>query len=128
MIWDIVCYMARIKKTSNEDAELITVFDWIRLHKDIEPFAWHVGNERKCTAAQGLKLKRKGVKAGVSDICLMIPSKGYHGAFIELKYGDGKPTKSQEKFLANMDKQNYFTAVCWGADEAIEMIEWYLKP
>ncbi len=68
-----------------------------------------------------------GVIAGVSDLTIARAAGPYHGAFIEVKVGKNKTTPSQDEFLKTMRREWYFTKVCYGAEETISTIEWYLK-
>lgn len=78
-------------------------------------FAIPNGGHRDVRVAQ--KLKREGVKAGVPDICLPVARGGYHGLFIEMKYGRNKPTADQETYLQFLASQGYLCAVCYSIDE-----------
>lgn len=113
-------------KMSKEWQEQCALFDWIRYHPHIEPYAIHIANERACTPKQGAHLKRMGVKAGVSDVFIAIPTESYNGIWIELKAKGGRPTKNQINFMYDMSEQGYATAICFGADEAIQVIQQYL--
>lgn len=104
----------------------VIVFDWVR-HNNLDDVIFHVANERACTPQHGAILKRMGVKSGVSDIIITRARKGYHGAFIELKTNIGRVSPNQRDFLAVMDAEGYFTAVCFGHEECIDMIKWYLS-
>lgn len=110
-----------------ETAEVVAFFDWIRLRPKIAPFVFHVANERKCSIQYGRLLKRMGVKAGVSDVIIAIPSNEFHGLFIEMKHGKNKATSAQLEFLANMKEKGYATAICYGATKAIKTLEDYLS-
>lgn len=61
------------------------------------------------------------------DICLPVSSNGFHGLYIELKYGKNKATKAQEDFMELLEVQNYETAVCYGFEEARGKILEYLS-
>ena len=104
-----------------EQIEQIKVFDWIRQCTDLP--AIHIANERKCNPQQGSLLKRMGVRPGVSDIFIPRAILKFHGTFIELKTKKGKPTLTQLVFLQDMAREEYFTMVCYGADEAIQTIK-----
>jgi len=110
-----------------EEAEQIALFDWIRLHPNIAPYAFHIPNERKTSKQHGYKLKRMGVKPGVSDIFIAIPSLEYYGLFIELKAGKNKATPVQNQFLDDMREQGYQAVCLTGFEEARMFIESYLK-
>lgn len=72
------------------------------------------------------KLKAEGVKAGVPDIFLAIPSQGYHGIFIELKAPKGRVSINQSDMLDLLRSKGYVGRVCYGWDEARTAIESYL--
>jgi len=77
------------------------------------------------------RLKKQGVKSGVSDIFLPIPVGDYHGMFIEMKRrkvdGPSKASKKQQDFLDTMNATGYYAMVCHGADHAIAEIKEYLE-
>ena len=58
--------------------------DWVRFNK-LDKFIWHTANERSVSPQSGAILKRKGVKAGVSDLTIARQSNGYPGMYLELK-------------------------------------------
>lgn len=88
-------------------------------------FAIPNGGLRNKVVAQ--KLKDEGVLPGVSDLLLAVPMHGYHGFFIEMKYGNNKLTKSQAEFLQNVSDFEYFTAVCYTFESFKAEIERYLE-
>lgn len=113
-------------KIGAEDIELIKVFDFCRFHK-LDDFIFHVAGERVCSPQAGTFLKRKGTKAGISDILILKPSNGFHGGAIELKVKGGKVSPAQKLFLDVMELNGYLTKVCWSSDEAIDTICAYLN-
>lgn len=104
-----------------EDIELIKIHEWVK-NKTTLPFI-HCANERTCTPQYGSILKKKGQRAGVSDIFIPRATKGYHGAWIELKVGNNKPSVLQQQFLDDMTKEGYFSACVWGSEAAINVIK-----
>lgn len=68
-----------------------------------------------------------GVKAGVSDLCLPYPHGKYHGLYIEMKYGAGRKQDSQKIFLKDMAEAGHFVCTCYSAEEAVWVLEEYLK-
>lgn len=110
----------------NEQIEQIKLFDWLRSRPDIFPYAWHCPNERRVSPQHGQILKRMGVKSGVSDVFIAIPSNNYHGMFIELKYGSNKLSKTQMAFNLSMEHQGYKCVVAWSYEDARRAIEDYL--
>lgn len=109
-----------------EDKELIKVFDWLRLNKPIVRHCFHFANERKCSIQYGLLLKRKGVRSGIADIFVGIPSKGYHALWVELKTENRKPTESQKIFLADRIEMGDMAVCVWEFEGAKHVILEYL--
>lgn len=105
----------------DEDVEQIKVIEYIRQCTDLPVFA--IANQRQCSAKEGAILKRMGVTAGVSDLFLPRHNHKWKGVFIELKTLEGRLSKVQEEFLALMNKEGYCAKVCYGADEAIDLIQ-----
>lgn len=109
-----------------EDIEHIKLMDWARSREDIEPFIFHFANQRRCSVQEGRKLKRMGVKRGVSDFFVCCPRGGFAGLWIELKAGDGKPTKEQLDFINLMGSQGYLAMWRVGYESARLEIENYI--
>lgn len=74
---------------------------------------------------EAINLKRQGVKAGVPDLCVPVARRGFHGLFIEMKYGRNKATKEQEEWLAALIREGYLAKVCNGYGEAVELLKYY---
>lgn len=111
----------------SETTEQIALFNWAKRTESILPelaLMYHVPNEGK--RSNGGILKAAGLKSGVPDICLPVANNGFHGLYIELKFGKNKATKAQEEYMAMLNAQGYKTAVCYGAEEAGEEILAYL--
>ena len=85
------------------------------------------GGDRAMAVA--VKMKAEGVKKGVPDLFLPVPRKGYHGFYIEMKYGNGKTSKEQSEFLEFANYQGYHAGVyyCWhdARDALIEYLGMY---
>lgn len=65
----------------------------------------HIPNGGSRNKAEAAHLKRQGVKAGVPDIFLPVARGGYHGLYIELKFGKNKTSKNQDKWLSALSAQ-----------------------
>lgn len=73
-------------------------------------------------------MSREGVKRGIFDVFLPYATKrGYHGLYIEFKFGKNKLTAEQKEFVAYVESAGYKTAVAYSAEEAIEVLEEYLR-
>lgn len=74
----------------------------------------------------GVKMKAEGVKRGVADLFLPYPVGEWHGCYIEMKFGKNKVTDEQEAFLEYVHDKGYYTAVCYSAEEAYEVLTAYV--
>ena len=107
-------FKSKLKFTLSEAEHQEKIFNWAKYVPELK-WMFAVPN------------KKQGVKAGVSDIFLPLPRGGYHGLFIELKVGKNRPTMNQLDFLADMEKEGYQCAICYGSDEAIKKINEYIR-
>lgn len=113
-----------------EEHEQTALFRWAAMQENVYPeLRWmhHVpngGHRHKATAA---RLKAAGVKAGVPDVCLPVPRGGYHGLYVEMKFGKNKPTKNQQMWIKGLRENGYKAQVCYSCEDAIEAIKGYLK-
>jgi hypothetical protein len=86
------------------------------------------GGNRSITEA--LRLKREGVKRGVSDLFFAHPSFGrgffYHGLWIEVKSKKGKLRKEQKEWMLFMSNVGYKCVEVRTVDEGIQAIKDYL--
>lgn len=87
---------------------------------------WATPNGGKRHIGTAIKLKAEGVKRGIPDVFLAIPSQGYHGLFIELKAPKGRVSPEQSDMLDLLRANGYVCRVCFGWDQAREVIEGYL--
>lgn len=117
------------KKPSEHD-EQVAVFRWAQMNEARWPelrwmFAIPNGGARATLTA--IKLKAEGVKSGVPDIFLPEPRNDYSGLWIELKVGKNKATDNQNAWMAGLIECGYAVALCYGAEEAIQVITSYLR-
>lgn len=119
--------MTRYLKSGDISEEQIqrTVFEYIRLHKELSKFIIHIPNEGKRSPRYGKMLKSIGMRAGVPDIFIAKSCHGYHGAWIELKSAKGKLSDAQKLFLDTMNENGYYTMTCYSIEEAINVINAY---
>jgi hypothetical protein len=77
---------------------------------------------------EGMRLKKAGVKAGVSDVECIYPSHGYNGLFLEFKRNDGNAdlTELQHAFFEVAAECNFMAIRVRGAQEGIDAMEGYL--
>lgn len=109
-----------------EFQESLTLWDWIKLNK-LAKYCFHIPNEAKRSAYTGNRLKKIGLRPGVSDYFIGIPKGEWAGMFLEMKAGKNKPTKLQEQFMEDMAEQGYYCVWVTGFDNAKQCIERYLS-
>ena len=69
-----------------------------------------------------------GLKKGVPDLFLPVPSGPYHGMYIELKWQDNKPKPSQVEWLRRLRRRGYKCVVVWdNVQDVIAAIHSYLE-
>ncbi len=108
----------------SEATEQIAVIQYCDFKK-IPVFAIPNGGSRN--KLEAVNLKRQGVRAGVPDLCIPVARRGYHGLYIEMKFGKNTTTDSQNKWLELLNKNGYCAAVCHGFAKAQTVIDWYFS-
>lgn len=120
----------RRKPVQHEAGIQESLFEWAELNESRHPelkLLHAIPNGGKRDAITGYHLKRQGVKSGVPDICLPVARRNSHALYIELKAEGGRVQESQKVWIAELNKQKYRAVVCYGLDEAIKTLEWYLN-
>lgn len=114
----------------SEHDEQVILFNLAALHETQYPeLAWlhAIPNGGLRNQRVAIKLKAEGVKAGVWDVFLPVARGGYHGLYIEMKYGKNKLTPSQREFQEFIDRQGYAHMVCYNGETAYHLVEKYLE-
>lgn len=76
---------------------------------------------------EAANMKRGGVRAGIPDLMLAVPSQGFHGLFIEMKKRHGGTvSKAQKEVIPLLSAQGYRCEICRGFDEALGVLKEYL--
>lgn len=113
-----------------EDAEQEAVFQWAAFFPILR-WMHAIPNGGKRDKIEAARLRRQGVKAGVSDIFLPLARQGYHGLYIEMKrraeQGPSRETEKQKAFGRFVTEEGYLRVVCYGADQAIQVIKDYAR-
>jgi len=110
----------------SEHDEQSKLFSWTRNSPELR-WMFAIPNGGYRTKATAGKMAAEGLKAGVWDIYLPRSSKGYHGLFIEMKFGHNKLTELQKEFGEFATAQGYLCKVAYSAEQAIEIIDEYLE-
>lgn len=129
-----------MNKNSNEHLEAVAFNQWAKLSEKKYPalnmlFAIPNGGKLPYTkiargkifSPQRLLLVQEGLKKGIPDYFLAWPSNGYHGLFIELKYGKNKCSLEQLDWIDKLRVADYMVEVCYGFEKARDMVIDYLN-
>lgn len=116
-----------LQLTEKQEQKLLV--KWMKSYPS--PLLWdatiHIPNEGKRHVITGSELKAMGMKKGVSDFFISLPSKGYHGLWIELKRKEGyKISPEQRAFIENRKRSGYAAYIAYGWEHAKDIIEDYL--
>ena len=115
-------------QVATEKQEHLCLMQWVALQPKIRDYLIHIANEYDGGAIGGFQRKRLGVKKGVSDLLLALPTKTYHGLWIELKRKEGgRVTEEQQDWVNKMNAVGYLAVVCRGYEAAVKVICDYLK-
>lgn len=117
------------KSLADETGEQQAVLEWAALQSGKWPeleLLYHIPNEGKRSGAAGEALRRMGMKRGVPDLCLPVARRGYHGLYVEMKRKGGRVSKEQGRWVEELKSQGYAAKVCFGFEEAVETIKWYM--
>ena len=117
--------------------EQCALMQWARITRHnggmIADWLIAIPNGGKRNASEAARMKKQGVKAGVSDLFLALPSKQFHGLWIEMKAPKtnaspaGKPTQVQLDWLDRMAAAGYAAQLCFGWQAAKDAITEYLQ-
>lgn len=118
------------KPKRSEHGEQCAVIDWALNNRGFYPELEYLiaipnGGFRDKNTAK--KLKAEGVKPGVSDLLLPVKRAPYSGLWLEMKAADGLPSRDQINWLVAMIHQNFAANLAWEYDQAVPMLERYLK-
>ena len=100
---------------------------WAFQYPQFDHLLFHIPNGGLRNLKTAVRLKAEGVKPGVADLFLAIPSGGFHGLFIEMKRQHGNcQTETQKQFQEAVQRQGYFYLLARGWIAAKDGIERYL--
>lgn len=120
--------MRSLKKIS-EHGEQVRIFQWAKLMEIKYPqlkYMFSTLNGIKLSIGSAKKAKLSGNKKGVPDIIFPYKSGKYSGLMIELKIEYNKPTTEQKDYIKFTRDQGFYSQVCYGSDESIELIKNYM--
>lgn len=114
-----------------EDDHQQAVIEWANAQPhNLGDYLIAIPNGGNRSAREGARLKKQGVKAGVSDLFLAFPTLEHSGLWVEMK-APGRPpssvSKVQREWITRMNDIGYLAVVCFGMDEAIQAIKDYMR-
>lgn len=74
----------------------------------------------------GARLKAEGVRRGIPDLMLAVPTRDAHGLFIEMKLPDREESDAQKTVSLSLSTRGYTYRLCLSTEEAIDAIKAYL--
>ncbi|MEW6655154.1 MAG: VRR-NUC domain-containing protein [Bacteroidota bacterium] len=114
------------KRINLEEQIQIGFFEYVGWrYPKIAPFIFHVPNGGTRHICEAKKLKKMGVRRGIWDVFVNIPSHRFNGLWIEFKANHNKLTKEQFIFLESIKKNNQEWAICYSLEEAIKVLDSY---
>jgi hypothetical protein len=88
--------------------------------------AWATPNAGKRSPRTGARMKREGLRAGVPDVFIAVPTEYYGGLFIEFKTAKGRVSQAQKNMMEDLAEAGYHCAVCRSVDEGIDVVTKYI--
>ncbi len=105
----------------------IGLMSWAKTQPILSEHLIHIPNGGYRHPREAIKLKKMGVKAGVSDLFLAYPNPHYHGLWIELKSEKGKLSPDQKAWLMLMEAVGYAVAISYSIEETSNILLNYLN-
>ncbi|MEG0848522.1 MAG: hypothetical protein RSH24_01570 [Flavobacterium sp.] len=106
-------------------------------HKDVLFMSDTIASVKltEAQATRNASIQKRGFKT--PDLIIFAPRGIYHGLFIELKTKtpykkngtllENAHLKAQEETIKNLRELGYYADFRWNLEEAIKLIDWYLK-
>jgi hypothetical protein len=113
----------KIPNESQEQQRFVLKLRWF--YPDLVFFA--IPNGGKRNSGEATRMKLEGVEKGTPDIFIAEPRNGFFGLFIEMKKKrDGSISEAQKGKIKLLREKGYAAHVCYGAEQAIEVLNSYL--
>lgn len=133
---------ARRRRTAHEHGIQVGLFDWraIAVSQLPELALLHAipngaalkhsvkvkaNGKRVVYSAEGARLRREGLTAGILDVSWPVPRGPYHGLYIEHKSADGSASDEQVKISRMLIEQGYYVAVSRDSLTSINLVREY---
>ena len=118
--------------TPTEHEEQVALIGWWNMYAKARHMPslllMAIPNGGRRTTVTGARLHAEGVRAGIPDLVLALARGEWHGLWLEMKRRKGGfLSDPQREALLALKLEGYYTAVCYGWDEAREAILDYLE-
>ena len=78
------------------------------------------------TPQERVSLHAEGVLAGMPDLVVLKPSKGFYGLFLEMKTREGVESAAQKDIARRLNKEGYLCLVARSSQDAFKIVTDYL--
>jgi hypothetical protein len=117
-----------INRKGMEDRLHIACVSWFDIqYQKLTQLLFHIPNGGSRNVIEAVKFKKMGVRKGVADLFLSIPSGVYHGLYIELKYDDNDQSKEQKTFQKAVEDLGYKYLLVYTLEEFQSGVQNYLR-
>ena len=120
----------QLAKSGSEHGHAAALMCWVAQNiKQYPELKWltHIGHGGKLDKITAGRMKAEGLKRGVPDYLLLVRRGNYSALWIELKKLEGKLSHEQVLWLNQARECGHFATVCYGWEEARDVIIWYLN-
>jgi len=117
--------MKKAPSESQEQQRLVLKLRWF--HPNLVLFS--IPNGGKRNRGEARKLVLEGVEPGIPDLFIAEPNDEYHGLFVEMKKVEKSKTNTSKEQLEKhklLKSKGYCVAVCFGSEEAYDVILRYI--
>jgi len=106
-----------LKTRAGEHRLQAMVLAYLAVSASPDVYVFAIPNAAKRTPMLAARMKAEGLRAGVADLCVMLP--GGKAAWLELKDGAGKQSAAQKNFEEICDRLGHDYAVARNLNDAI---------
>ena len=101
---------------------------WFRLqYPKLADLLYAIPNGGMRSKTEAAIMKAEGVVPGIPDLFLAVPTKKFHGLYIEMKSQEGKLTEKQCQMTDKLAGQGYDVVICNNFDLFQTIITIYLS-
>jgi len=103
------------------------VVKYIQLQYPKVKYCASLGGQYQPFQSQRNRARKTGYVKGFPDLFIYEARNDYHGLALEIKTIKGRATKEQKEWIEALNERGYKAHICTGIDEALEVIDSYLK-